>query len=128
MDMVLKVQHVLETMNQGQESEHLQRLLRHVHHTGTDIRLTNKGPEFTGDRPVAYPAFRWLWREVTSYKWKVPNHINILELHAYFNEIRRRARIPDEHHKRFFNVVDSLVTFYIMGKGRSSSVRLNRVA
>ena len=53
--------------------------------------------------------------------------LNILELTAFLTELRRRARSPEEPGHRFFCIVDSLVNFYILGKGRSSSKRLNRV-
>ncbi|CAE6969390.1 unnamed protein product [Symbiodinium sp. CCMP2592] len=92
----------LETMDTHQESEHLKWLLRHAHHTGCDVRLTNRGHNDE-------------------------QHINILELTAFLTELRRRARDPAEHGRRYFNVVDPLVCFYVLGKGRSSSKRLNRV-
>ncbi|CAE7937948.1 unnamed protein product [Symbiodinium necroappetens] len=47
---------------------------------------------------------------------------------AFLTELRRRARDKDELGKRFFCVIDSLVSFYVLGKGRSSSKRLNRVS
>ena len=62
-----------------------------------------------------------------SYKWKQPQHINVLELTAFLSELRRRSRDQTQHNHRFFCIVDSLVTFYVLGKGRSSSKRLNRI-
>ena len=64
-----------------------------------------------------------------SYKWKQPyaQHINVLELTAVLSELRRRSRDQSQHNHRFFCIVDSLVTFYVFGKGRSSSKRLNRI-
>ncbi|CAE7214024.1 unnamed protein product [Symbiodinium necroappetens] len=47
---------------------------------------------------------------------------------AFFTELRRRARDKDELGKRFFCVLDSLISFYVLGKGRSSLKRLNRVS
>ncbi|CAE6967009.1 unnamed protein product [Symbiodinium sp. CCMP2592] len=111
----------LETMDTHQELEHLKWLLRHAHHTGCDVRLTNRGDDVFGHRPGPYPAFRWLWKDVLSYRWKEEQHINILELTAFLTELRRRARDPAEHGRSYFNVVDSLVCFYVLGKGRSSS-------
>ncbi|CAE7227476.1 unnamed protein product [Symbiodinium sp. CCMP2592] len=78
-------------------------------------------------RPAPYPAFRWHWKDVLSYKWKQPQHINVLELTAFLAELRRRTRDLTQHNHRFFCIVDSLVTFYVLGKGRSSSKRLNRI-
>ncbi|CAE7668538.1 unnamed protein product [Symbiodinium sp. CCMP2592] len=118
----------LETMDTGQEKEHLAWLLRHTYHTGCDVRLTDRGGDVTGNRPGPYPAFRWHWRDVLSYRWKEEQHINVLEMTAFLTELRRRARNADELGKRFFCIIDSRVSFYVLGKGRSSSKRLNRVS
>ena len=118
----------LETMEAGKEREHLVWLLRHAYHTGCDVRLTDRGDDILGHRPGPYPAFRWRWKDVLSYRWREPQHINVLEMTAFLTELRRRARDKDELGKRFFCVLDSLVSFYVLGKGRSSSKRLNRVS
>ncbi|CAE7806385.1 unnamed protein product [Symbiodinium sp. CCMP2592] len=107
----------LDTMDSGQEAQHLAWLRRHTYHTGCDVRLTDRGTDVVGCRPGPYPAFRWLWRDVLSYKWKQPQHINVLELTAFLAELRRRSRDQAQHGKRFFCVLDSLVTFYVLGKG-----------
>ncbi|CAE7375548.1 unnamed protein product [Symbiodinium sp. CCMP2592] len=117
----------LDSMDTGQEAQHFAWLLRHTYHTGCDVRLTDRGNDVVGSRPGPYPAFRWLWRDVLSYKWKQPQHINVLELTAFLAELRRRSRDQAQHGRRFFCIVDSLVTFYVLGKGRSSSKRLNRI-
>ena len=117
-----------ETMNGGQEKDHLVWLLKHAYHTGCDVRVTDRGDDVVGHRPGPYPAFRWHWKDVLSYQWREPQHINILELTAFLTELRRRARNTDELGKRFFCIVDSLVCFYVLGKGRSSSKLLNRVS
>ena len=117
----------LDTMDTGNESQHLAWLLRHAYHTGCDVRLTDRGQDVVGSRPGPYPAFRWHWKDVLSYKWKQPQLINVLELTAFLSELRRRSRDQTQHNRRFFCIVDSLVTFYVLGKGRSSSKRLNRI-
>ncbi|CAE7679035.1 unnamed protein product [Symbiodinium sp. CCMP2456] len=118
----------LETMNGGEEKLHLEWLLQHAYHTGCDVRLTDRGDDIVGHRPGPYPAFRWHWKDVLSYQWREPQHINVLEMTAFLTELRRRARNVDALGKRFFCVIDSLVSFYVLGKGRSSSKRLNRVS
>ena len=118
----------LKTMEAGKEKEHLVWLLRHAYHTGCDVRLTDRGDDILGHRPGPYPAFRWHWKDVLSYRWRESQHINVLEMTAFLTELRRRARDKDELGKRFFCVLDSLVSFYVLGKGRSSSKRLNRVS
>ncbi|CAE7767553.1 mmpL11, partial [Symbiodinium pilosum] len=65
--------------------------------------------------------------DVLSYHWKQEQRINILEVTAFLAELRRRTGDPSEHGKRFFNILDSLVSFYVLFKGRSSSGRLNRL-
>ena len=50
----------------------------------------------------------------------------MLEITAVLTEFRRRLRDPENIHKRILNVVDSLVTYYALTKGRSGSKRLNR--
>ncbi|CAE7177202.1 unnamed protein product [Symbiodinium necroappetens] len=108
----------LETMEAGKEKEHLVWLLRHAYHTGCDVRLTDRGDDILGHRPGPYPAFRWRWKDVLSYRWREPQHINVLEMTAFLTELRRRARDKEELGKRFFWVLDSLVSFYVLGKGR----------
>ena len=95
----------------------------------------DRGTDMVGYRPSPYPVFRWLWHDILSYRWKEPQHIIILEftafltelLPAFLTELRRLARDHREHDRRFFCIVDSLVTFYVLAKGRSSFKRLNRV-
>ena len=50
----------------------------------------------------------------------------MLELTAVLTEFRRRLRDTDHINKRILNVVDSLVTYFAVTKGRSGSKRLNR--
>eukprot|EP00434_Breviolum_minutum_P036994 symbB.v1.2.032787.t1/scaffold3970.1/size47191/2 len=71
------------TMVPGEEKNHLMALLRQGHYRGTDVRVTL---EHNGERRmVPYPALRWVWREVLSYRWKHDgDHINVLEAQALF--------------------------------------------
>ena len=75
-----------------------------------------------------YPAYRWLWRTQHSWPWQSQQHINILEVHAYFMHLRHRARSTRKHHNRFVHILDSTVATGVIAKGRSSSRRLNRVS
>ena len=123
---VQAVTHTLGNMEAGQEVAHLYHLMRQVGLRGTDVRL--RVPDADIDREVVYPypAFRWLWRTVLSYKWAASQHINVLEVTAVLVEFRRRLRSEENMGKRFMNIVDSLVTFYAITKGRSGSKKLNR--
>ena len=120
------VVHTLQSMEEGQERQHLAWLMRQVGLKGTDIRLSVNSNELDRETVFPYPAFRWLWRTILAYKWQNPQHINILEVTAVLTEFRRRLRDPGFMKQRFFNIVDSLVTYYAVTKGRSSSKRLNR--
>ena len=117
----------LDTTDEGEECQRLEWLLRFVHHTGTSVRLTHRGSEIEGNKPAPYPAFRCLWKDVLSYRWKRPQRINVLELSPFLAKLRCRTRNPAEHGHRFFCVLDSLVVFYVLSKGSSSSPRLNRL-
>ena len=87
---------ILLTMKQGQEAEHLKFLMRQVGLQGTDVRLNVPTEEVEKKETlVPYPAFRWLWKAVLSYKWSEPQHINILEATALLTEFRRRLRSPE---------------------------------
>lgn len=113
-------------MIEGKEEEHLHQMMRRVGLRGTDVRIGLKDTDIDREVNTPYPAFRWLWKTVLAYKWSSEQHINILEVTAVLVEFRRRLR--DEHaiKTRFLNVVDSLVTYYAVSKGRSGSVRMNR--
>ena len=76
---------------------------------------------------VPYPAYRWLWRDTLSYKWKQEAHINELETQAMIAHIRRMLTEPDVKQVRLMVIVDSQVLFYAVGKGRSPSKRINRL-
>lgn len=109
----------------GQEEEHLHWLLARGHYRGTDVRLSL---EHCGAKHlVPYPAGRWLWRELLSFRWKSDGHINILEAQAFFAHARRILRDPAMRSCRLLVVVDSQVLYYVLGKGRSASTQLNRV-
>ena len=119
--MALEIIQVEERMVAGQERQHLEWLLTR----GSDIRLAI---EHCGAKHlVPYPAGRWLWRDVLSFRWKTEAHINVLEAQAFFAHVRRILRDPLLRSCRLVVVVDSQVLFYAVGKGRSPSTQLNRV-
>lgn len=123
---VAAVCHTLQEMTEGNEGTHLQWLLRNVGLRGTDVRITVPDEQIQKEVVHPYPAFRWLWRTVLSYPWSSEQHINLLEVTAVLTEFRRRLRDPTNIKLRFMNIVDSLVTYYAITKGRSGSKRLNR--
>lgn len=123
---VAAVTHCLKGMHEGNEEAHLSSLMRQVGLRGTDVRISVPNSEADREQVLPYPAFRWLWKTVLSYRWHHEQHINILEVTAVLTEFRRRLRSSHNIHKRFFNIVDSMVTYFALTKGRSGSRRLNR--
>lgn len=109
----------------GQENEALYNLLRHGHYRGTDVRLAVE--HMSQREMVPYPAYRWLWRDTLSFRWKQEAHINELETQALIAHVRRLLREDEVKQVRVMIVVDSQVLFYAIGKGRSPSKRLNRL-
>ena len=61
-----------------------------------------------------------------AYGWKVSGHINELELEAAVLAVKRRMRQRRAIGTRFLHLTDSQVVAGVMGKGRSSSGKLNR--
>ena len=125
---VHEVYKMTSTMETGQECSHLRWMSRQVGLKGTDVRLLVPVEE-SDPREVLtpYPAFRWLWRTLAAWKWGSQQHINVLEVSAFLAEMRRRVRDPNGLKQRYLHIVDSLVTYFAVTKGRSSSIRINRL-
>ena len=128
-ELKLKVaQHIFQlekNLTAGKEAQALYDLLKNGHYRGTDIRLFvehNSAREL-----VPYPAYRWLWRDTLSFRWKQESHINELEGQALVAHVRRLLREQEVASVRVMVVVDSQVLFYAVGKGRSPAKRINRL-
>ena len=118
---------LLGTLEVGGEEEHLNFMLRRTDFKGSDVRLET-GELLDGARqPIPYPAIVWDWRCVQSYAWRQTQHINVLELLAFFNYLKRLCMNPKVHATRILHVLDSQVSACVVAKGRSSSHVLNRV-
>ena len=109
-------------MRRGNEQQRLHELALAASIRGTDIRLWLAGLE---NQEMPYPAKRWFWKEVMSYAWKRPDHINVLEVNAFVTMQRRRTRDPVKHGTRYLSIVDSMVTRGAVAKGRSPSRAIN---
>ena len=109
----------------GNEQASLAELLRHGHYRGTDVRLFVEFNDRNG--LVPYPAYRWLWRDVLSFKWKHSSHINEFEAQALVAHLKRILRDASNFGSRHMFIVDSQVLYFALGKGRSPSRRLNRI-
>ena len=95
---------------------------------GSDIRLD------TGSlyRPDAFPrgsidVNRWLWHVAEAYEFRIPEHINVLELKALVRTFEWRARASNFNSCRVLHLTDSQVALATSVKGRSSSRSLNRL-
>ena len=111
-------------MNPGGEMAHLKEMLRRLSIRGSEIKLYFRDNQ-EGEMP--YPAYRWLFRKVFSFKWQEADlHINEGELNAFLAMAERRASRPDKHAKRYLAILDSQVIRGALGKGRSPSRPINR--
>ena len=116
---------MLKRMEPGGEAQHLVELLSCASHRGSEIRVGLWATsEVTGLHP--YPAFAWKWSAVQSYTWNHDQHINVLEFTSLFNYVKSLSNKGHLQHMRRFHVLDSKVICGVLGKGRSSSRRLNR--
>ena len=122
-----KVCRILDTAEPGQEMNHMLWLTEFVDFKGSEVRLKD-GSILDGSRQaVPYPACIWDWNCIQSYSWSTPQHINVLELLAFFNFLKLHVNKDYEHCSRILHVFDSRVCSCIVAKGRSSSTVLNRV-
>ena len=99
--------------------------LRQADKGGSDVRL-DLGIPF---RVKAWPraglrAHLFHWRIIHGYKRRHAAHINVLELQAVVNGLQWRLRKVRKGSKRYLHLVDSQVVSAILGKGRTSSRRL----
>ena len=93
-------------------------LLRHVNHTGAELR---KNPHTT-EHPHVWPRRSldprwWRWRVVISHRWATTeDHINKLELRSYLAALRWRARVPSRLQSKLFHLTDSAVRIGVVSR------------
>ena len=101
---------------------------------GSDVMITSQSeplPKFHRFRTSLNPKL-WKWKVVCGWKWRAPKHsfqehINKLELRAIETSLRWhlfKLRAPAT---RTLHLVDSLVSLYVLNKGRTSSWKLRSV-
>ena len=98
-------------------------LARNGTHRGGEIRVDLGTPFSIGEvcRQSVDPG-HWAWKVLLSYQWREPGqHINILELVAVLDLLRRQARDPKQHGLRHLLMIDNQVALSALSKGRSSS-------
>ena len=92
-------------------------LLKHVKHTGSELR---RDP-LSSDHPHVWPCRSidprwWRWRVIISHPWLSGHaeHINKLEARSVLKAIRWRVRRPDRLNQKFFHLTDSAVVIGIL--------------
>ena len=109
---------LLDRMQPGDEFRHLEYLYNIWDLRGSDVRLDTGSFVDNCRQILPYPAIAWEWQCVQSYAWATPQHINVLELIAYFNYLRYYTGKREARAARFFHVLDSRVASCVVAKGR----------
>ena len=103
-------------------------LLTKMNHTGSDIRISTGticNPKCF-PRQGAEPTW-WEWVPVFRTAWLNSEHINVLELRSIFLTVKHCVSHLRCFDTRLFHLSDSYVCISVVSKGRSSSIRLQRV-
>ena len=98
-------------------------LARNGTHRGAEIRIDLGMPYTVGElcRQSINPS-HWIWKVLLSYQWKQKDqHINVLELVAALDLLRRQARSAKYHGQKMVTLVDNQVAMSCLAKGRSSA-------
>ena len=110
----------------GQQLVH--HFLRRSEYRGSDVRL-DLGIIYKPDvapRTSIDPS-RWSSSVADAYPYRVPDHINVLELRSILHALEWRARSSVSHSQRFLHLSDSQICLAVLTKGRSSSKKLNHL-
>ena len=102
--------------------ELVQQLGLSVNHTGVDVKIDTG--EIMGAKTPAHASFRamwWQWKHLFRVQWKLPSHINFLEMKMILSSLLWKCRDPTKVNRRWLHLEDSMVCLYILSKGRTSS-------
>ena len=109
----------------GDEATLVQYLARHVNHTGSDVSLALGIPmSRKGQNHASLRADWWDWKILFKNRWQFPAHIDYLEMKIVLQAIKWRARSSDGVNSRWIHLADSMVSNFILSKGRTSSMLL----
>ena len=75
---------MLATMEVGKEELHMKYMLKFGDFRGSEVSLRDGSVSEGGRQVIPYPAIVWNWKSVQSYAWQSAQHINVLELVAFF--------------------------------------------
>ena len=93
-----------------------------VNHTGSDVRISTG--EVMGKKALAHASSRalwWQWKHLFKVKWNHESHINFLEMNMILLTLLWKCRDCSKVNKRWLHLEDSMVSLYILSKGRTSS-------
>ena len=111
-------------------------LFRRSEYRGQHVRLDpNQRDEAREERLDSAPCTEEInqlgvslnWHVTSSYSFRQTSHVNLQELGAIKNLIKDWAAQPDQHNKVHLVLTDSQVCLGAIGKGRSSSYKLNGI-
>jgi hypothetical protein len=89
-------------------------------------RLAGVPPSEQPDSELLTLATAPVWRTIVSSPWRIPEHINVLELRSVMVALRWALSFPSSVRHRLLVLSDSSVAVGALSKGRSSSPTLLR--
>jgi len=105
-------------------------LVRQSEFRGAAVRLSDVAADLPLGRKMkpctSFDPRGRRWQVAHAYPWRVGQHITLLEAHAVLLWLRKLLRHSFAH-RRLLHVLDSYVCVATIAKGRSSSIRLNRI-
>ena len=63
----------------------------------------------------------WKWRCAQTYAWRSKQHINVLELVAFFICLRSNTRSADNHSLRILHVLHGKVVSCVLSEGKTTA-------
>lgn len=103
-------------------------LLSKVNHTGSDVRITTG--EILSPKAVTRQSVQaawWRWEPLFHNRWRISEHINVLELRAILLAAKYQILHLHVEQSRIFHITDSFVGMSVVAKGRTGSKQLARV-
>ena len=97
---------IVDTMRAGKELAHLRGLSHFVDFKGSEVRLESGTILEGAHQSVPYPAVALKWTCVQSYAWGQTQHINVLEILAFFKYLKFATSRGGLHGPRLFHVSD----------------------
>ena len=97
---------------------------------GTRIRLDSLVTEYLPQHvsvSEGFPTGQYQWKVISQFKWNFPGHMVLFEAESFLLSLRNYCSKIKNCQTRFIQVFDAQSALGALAKGRSSSIRLNRV-